>query len=272
MDLEIARDGLLGEIEEGLLIVASGYRIERISGTLEQLSSCLQALAICRLLESGDGAKYRDNLTRSGFARRYFLRKSREAGNTADRRLALSRTEAFFDALAAGQGLLAREIAALSDHVWHEGWEYKDDYYYFAFLHQVVMQPVSIGGENLSTLLKDYEAALDGDQPPRLAVLRALAARDQEAFNLALRNLMEELDEKMQKRQDRLLDPSIELFLLWPRSFVCVEGLALIAIATALRMRVDEQIPLCPVVARLSMSAVPVDDPFVGIEMRLPQA
>jgi hypothetical protein len=60
--------------------------------------------------------------------------------------------------------------------------------------------------------------------------------------------------------------------LLWPRSFVCVEGLALIAIATALRMRVDEQIPLCPVVARLSMSAVPVDDPFVGIEMRLPQA
>lgn len=268
MDLEIAREGVLGEIEEGLLIVASGHAIERISSTLERLSSCLQALAICRLLESGDLVKYRENLTRSGFARRYFLRKSREEGNTADRRLALSRTEAFFDALAAGQGLLAREIAGLSDDEWHEGWEYKDDHYYFAFLHQIVM-PASTGGEALTGLLTEYEAALEGDQPPRLAVVRALAARDPEAFNLALRTLMEQLDEQMQKRKDRLVDPSLEAFLLWPRSFVCIEGLALIAIATALRMRVDEQIPLCPVEARLGMSAVAVEDPFVGIEMRL---
>jgi hypothetical protein len=271
MDLEIARHGLLEEIQEGLLIVASGYSIEKTGSTLEQLSRCLQALAICRLLESGDLAKYRDNLTRSGFARRYFLRKSKETGNTADRRLALSRTEAFFDALAAGQGLLAREIAVLSDDVWHEGWEYKDDHYYFAVLHQIVMQPASIGGAELLLLLNQYEAALEGDQPPRLAVLRSLTARDQDAFNVALRSLMETVDEQMQTRKDRLLDPSVELFLLWPRSFVCIEGLALIALATALRMRVDEQVPLCPVVARLGISAAPVDDPFVGIEMRLPQ-
>ena len=146
------------------------------------MSRCLQALAICRLLELGDVTKYRENLTRSGFARRYFLRKSRETGNTTDRRLALSRNEAFFDALAAGQGLLAREIALLSDDVWHEGWEYKDDHYYFAFLHQIVMHPPPAMEADLSVLLSQYEAALEGDEPPRLAVLRSLAARDQGAF------------------------------------------------------------------------------------------
>jgi Immunity protein 49 len=269
MDLEIAREGLLSEIEEGLLIVASGYSIDRTSSTLEQLSRCFQGVAICRLLESGDLVKYRENLTRSAYARRFFLRKSREQRNIADRRLALSRTEGFFDALAAGNGLLAREIAALSDNTWHEGWEYKDDHDYFAFLHQVVMEPASVGRDDLRALLHEYERALDGDEPPRLAVLRSIAERDQATFNAALRALMEELDEQMQKRKDRLLDPSLEAYLLWPRSFVCVEGLALVAIATALRMQVEELIPLCPTAARLPISAVLVEDPFVGIEARL---
>jgi len=269
MDLEIAREGLLSEVEEGLLIVASGYSIERTSSTLEQLSRCLQALAICRLLESGDLVKYRENLTRSAYARRFFLRKSREQRNTADRRLALSRTEAFFDALAAGNGLLAREIATLSEPDLHEGWEYKDDHDYFAFLHHVIMEPASVGRDDLFTLLHEYEQALDGDQPPRLAVLRAIAERDQAAFNAALRALMEQLDEQMQKRKERLLDPSVEAYLLWPRSFVSIEGLALIAIATAMRIQVEEPIPLCPTVGRLPISGVFVEDPFVGIEARL---
>jgi hypothetical protein len=269
MDLESAREGLLSEVEEGLLIVAAGYSIERTSSTLEQLSRCLQALAICRLLGAGDLAKYRENLTRSAFARRFFLRQSREQQNTGDRRLALSRTEGFFDALAAGNGLLAREIATLSEPAWHEGWEYKDDHDYFAFLHHVVMEPASVGRDDLLGLLQEYERTSDGDQPQRLAVLRSIAERDQATFNAALRALMEQLDQQMQKRKDRLLDPSLEAYLLWPRSFVCVEGLALIAIATALRMQVEEHIPLCPTAGRLPFSAVPVEDPFVGIEVRL---
>jgi hypothetical protein len=272
MDLEIAREGLLGEVEEGLLIVASGYSIDRTSSTLEQLSRCFQALAICRLLESGDLVKYRENLTRSAYARRFFLRKSREQENTADRRLAASRTEGFFDALAAGNGLLAREIATLSETAWHEGWEYKDDHDYFVFLHHVVMEPASVGRDDLFALLQEYENALDGDQPPRLAVLRSIAERDQATFNAALRALMEQLDQQMQKRKDRVLDPSLEAYLLWPRSFVCVEGLALIAIATALRMQVEEHIPLCPSAGRLPISAVLVEDPFIGIEARLARA
>jgi hypothetical protein len=269
MDPGEVATGLVDEVKDGLLIVASGYQIADISATLETLSRCFQSLAICRLLESADLVKYRDNLARSAFARRFFLRKCAEGNNLDDRRLALGRTEAFFDALAAGHGLLAREIASLSLDTWHEGWEYEDDFWYFLFLHRLVLEPSWLGEPPSLELLRRFEIALQGDEPPRLIVVRSLVARDQAALEAGLRALMQEREEEAQVRKDRRLEPDLEAFLHWPRSFVSVEGLALIAIARALQLEVADDVPLCPPIGRLGFSDVAAEDPFLGIESEL---
>jgi hypothetical protein len=252
-----------------MMLVASGASVVELSGPLEHLSACFQGLAICRLLESGDTTRFRENLSRSAFARRYFLEKALAANNTDDRRLALSRTEAFCDALAAGQGGLARDIAARSPIEWHADWEYSDDFAYFRFLHRVVVEPTSFSGPTSGTWLREFERAAAGDESARPALLRALAERDSDSLNESLVALMTERDVQVREQLSRLLEPGVATALQWPRSFICIEGLALIAIATALRMNVAPHIPLCPLMARLPMGQPAVEDPFRGIDARL---
>src|SRR5215813_3349285 len=109
MDASEIRDELVPEIKEMLAFVAAGYPIRELGDELEKLSEYFQALGIAYLLEYADQDRFRENLVRSGHARRYFLRKLLEENNVNDHRLALGRTEAFLDALAAGEVGLARE-------------------------------------------------------------------------------------------------------------------------------------------------------------------
>lgn len=268
MDPQDVREALTEEVQQDLLLVASGHPIDALGQTLENLSRCLQSLAICHLLESGVTTKFRDNLARSAFARRYFLSRSAAAGNAGDRRLALSRTEAFFDALAAGHGALAREIAALSIDRWRPQWEYEDDFYYVLFLHRVVMQPTALGEQPFIESQQRFEASAAPDTAAR-GVLGSLLHRDEALFNAALIQLMQERDQQLQERKARLLEPDVEAFVHWPRTFVSVEGLALITIARALKMTVSDEVPLCPPIARLELSHPTVEDPFLGIEAEL---
>ena len=266
MDPRDLRAALTEETKDALIVAASGHPMADVGGTFEQLSELLQGLAICHLLEAGDVGKFRDDLARSAFARRYFLSRSEQQGNTDDRRLALSRTEAFFDALAAGHGLLAREIARLSGQTWRPEWEYREDFLYFLFLHQVVIEPSWLGGPESLAILDELEKMAEGSDRLRAAVLRALAARTADAFSTALAALITEQRAKTDARKERLAEPDIPTFLLWPRSFISIEGLALIAIARALRMEVAGDIPLTPAVARMVFSQPSVEDPFETIE------
>ena len=76
-------------------------------------------------------------LTQSGFARRSFIRAMRRGGELDHCDLALSRGDAFFDSLAAGNVALSREIADLSLESWRSDWEYEDDFLYRLFVHAV---------------------------------------------------------------------------------------------------------------------------------------
>jgi hypothetical protein len=257
---------LTENVTEGLMIVASGHPIAHLSPTLEELSEQFQAIAVCHLLETGEATKFRDNLARSAFARRYFLSRSAQQGNTDDRRLALSRTEAFFDALAGGYGRLAREIAILSATEWHADWEYREDFLYFRFLHRIVIDPAWLGSPESVALLDQFEQVSEGKEPSRAAVLRALIARDAQAFTSALSALMGEHQARVDARKERMGEPDVPTFLLWPRTFISIEGLALIAFARALRLEVDPDIPLTPAVARMVFSQPSVEDPFETME------
>jgi hypothetical protein len=265
MDPREVREALVEAVQEGFGIVASRYPIGELSPTLEELSAALQSLALCHLLEAGDTMKYRDNLARSAFGRRYFLTKSAQAGNLDDRRLALSRTEAFFDALAAGHGLLAREIAALSIDSWHAGWEYEDDFLYYHVLHRLVIDAAQDASP--AELLERYEKAAEGGEPSaRGAVVRALIERKTDAFSEALTLLMQQHDAALQERKEKLLEPDLDAFLYWPRTFICIEGLGLITIARAFGIEVAGDIPMCPTLARMPLSAPVAEDPFMALD------
>ena len=92
--------------------------------------------------------------------------------------------------------------------------------------------------------------------------------RDSEAFDAALFLRMREIDTEQQERKDTLLEPDLEAFLLWPRSFVSVEGLALLALARRLGITVSSQ-DMCPTEGQLPSNSQDTENFFKGIERLL---
>jgi hypothetical protein len=264
MDPHEISERLFEEIKDEFLLVA-GYPAEEIGDTYERLSVAYQAIALCHLLQSGGNDDYRENLTRSAHARRFFLSRLAARGITDDRRLALSRTEALLDAITAGHHGLAREIAELSPVDWNERWEYEDDYCFYRYLH------VFLGGKTgqAPEILARFERALDGAPDPRLRILRALHTREPEAFLAGLVAHMSEVRQKAEERKELLLEPDFAAYTHWPRTFVSVEGLALLSLARATGMQVSGNIPLCPPAAQLPVANLDCEDYFQGLDREL---
>jgi hypothetical protein len=268
VQLESIHQQLVLEIQERLAVVASGARAVEISETFRDLSRNLQALAICHLLESADQDEFRANLERSGQARRHYLRKSRDQGNAIDRNLALSRTEAFFDSVAAGDLSLSKEIADLSVTEWNADWEYEDDFCYYSFLHDLLRSPGSPGTTRLGATLNRFETALEGVDSPRLNVCSALLARKEDGFIEAFQALLESIREASDKRREVV--ESYDL-TFWPRSFISVEALAVLRIAELRGIRgLERDFALCPALAKLPvLEETTTSDLFEEIERNI---
>lgn len=271
MDPKEIHEVLVPEIKEALLYVAAGYPIRRIGQELEALSEYFQALGICHILETVDFDQFRENLVRSAYARRYFLRKSREESNDADLRLALGRTEAFLDAVAAHHLSLAREIAALSIDTWRPAWEYEEDFCYYLFLQHLILGRDSAAESELHDILIRFDQAVDKGDSPRLDICRALLNRDGDGFHASLITLMEQRREELQNLLERMLEPDPKTCVCWARSFVSIEGLALLRMGAlqGIAPEPDEELPLCPSLAILSISDRDYVDMFEGIEREL---
>jgi hypothetical protein len=263
---------LLPEVREAVLILAAGYSIVQLAGALENLSNYFQGLAITHLLRGADVDQFRQYLTRSGYARRYFLSRSYRDGNTDNPRLALGRTEAFLDAVAAGQIALARQIASLSGDTWRPDWEYEDDFCYFLFLHRIAGGLVPTEAPQLADILARFESALEGGQSPRLTVCRAILARDADAFRTGLLALMEHRREELYHLRERLQQVEPQGCVCWARSFVSIEGFALMRLAEGAGLpplEPDADLPLCPALGRIEAVNADYEDFFQGIELRL---
>ena len=265
-------DTLLAEVKDAVLILAGGYPIAALGETLENFSNYFQGLAISYLLRDADLNQFTAYLTRSGFARRYFLRRSAQDGNTGDARLALGRTEAFFDALAAGQMALAREIAGLSGDTWRSDWEYEDDFCYYLFLHRIVSGLDPAEEPRLREILDRFETALEGGESSRLDVCRAILGRDGEAFRKGLFALMEQQQEELLPLREQMQQVEPAGCVCWARSFVSIEGFALMRLAELSglpRQEPDEEPPLCPALGRIEVASTAYEDFFQGIEREL---
>ena len=262
MDLREAHQQLIGEIREQLFFLTAGYPITKSGATLESLSELFQALGICHLLTQLDADQFRENLVRSGHARRYFLRKSREQLNI-NHRLALSRSDAFLSAVAAGDMALAHDIAELSVEEWHPDWEYEDDYCYFLFLHDCVRRARGIETPEPPLLVKRFAGICAGEAAPRLEVCRALVSGDADKFGDALTALMNARQEQIDLKRPTVADSEI---VFWPQSYVSMEGLALIKLAELSYLHIGGDFPLCPPEGRLATQENNFVDFFAALD------
>lgn len=265
MDLADVHAALVVEIREGLISLAEPARMSELGGVFETLSSQLEGLALCHLLEFLDQEQFRENMVRSGHARRFFLRRSRLEGNHQDRHLALSRNRAFLDAVVAGSLTVARDIAVLSPDTWNGTWEYQDDFCFYLALHDVVREPSAFPTAAAHALLDRFASALEGGRSARFDVVEALVRRDPPRFAEALTALLGEEAARIDKDRTSAAVHEGDV-LYWPNSRISVEGLALLNIADLIRVTVDADFPLCPPLARLRWAQDSFRDLFQDIE------
>ena len=133
-------------------------------------------IGIAILLASGEQARYRECLVRSAWARLHQLRCAGALQPPARSR-ATSFGEGLFDALAAGHWRLAHDIAEACPPGWIPEGEYEDDFCHVRLIGLYTgdspPEPAAV-----QALLDRHAQVLDGARTPRLALGRALYARD----------------------------------------------------------------------------------------------
>ncbi|WP_437963985.1 Imm49 family immunity protein [Sorangium sp. So ce260] len=267
MDLADVHAELVSEIHYNMLYVGKAP-VAGLGDVFDELAAQLEALGICHLLEFADVGEFRTNLIRSGHSRRYFLRRSRAEGNVGDRHLALSRTSSFLDAVVAGDLTLARQLADESTEVWHPDWEYEEDHCFLLLLHRMLQSTGASPPPDAPALLARFERSLENQRSSRYEVCRSIVTRDSKGLDASISALLEEEAARNDEARESAAVHEGDV-LYWPRSYVSIEGLALIKLAELQGMKVNGEPARCPRIARLPWSSHSVDDLFEAIE-RLP--
>jgi hypothetical protein len=263
MSLTETREELVDSLQEGLSVLMNGFPIARVGYDLEQSAAWFQGLGICNLLLYADPDRFYENLVRSGHTRRYFLKKSREEGNSGDYQLAISRWDSFLDVMAAGYFPLARDIASLSVTHWTRAGEYEDDFLYRLFLHNFIGPPDPQRDLRLQDVLMRWSTWLSGEPSARLDCCAALAARDAAAFEKSFDDLVAQREAEVAAQSKMAIAADI---CFEPCSRIFVEGLALLRMAKAIGMTPRDEYPLCPAIARMPPTKPFPEDLYVEME------
>ena len=266
MDPRELQRRLIPEVKECVLIVASGYAISEIGDEFDQLSQYLQALAITYLLVQGDQQEFRNNLIRSGHARRYYLRRCREESVTNDRHLALSRTDAMLSCLASGDLALARELSDLSLQNWNSEWEYEDDFYFLHFLGRGLDQRNVTLDIKLSEVLDKLIGAVGDGNSTEVQICKSLVARNTDEFTSALHDMMSAKQIAYDETVNEIVTMEFPDSLYWLRRSVSIKGLAILQLAKLFSMEIVPFIPLCPDIGRLPIQQPNLPDMFEAVD------
>ena len=232
----------------------SDYPIHQLGDVSVQVSRKLRTAAIIALLTKGSSDGFYHNLIRSARCRIAYLERLASAGVTDAHDQASGRVDPFLDAVAAADFEVARRIVALSLREWLQGHEYEDDFCYAQLVHGLITVPTDV--TRLERLFERYERALDGQPDARLDVCRAIARRDQPAFEEGFDALLAQRTRHIEaeKARKRIEEPA----MIAERQ-VFVEGLALLQIASRLKFATQTEYLYCPSLARM-----PMQRPFPG--------
>jgi hypothetical protein len=241
----------IGEIPE--------HPVARIGTVCDMAISGLRTLAGCALLLDADADAFCQSLAKSAELRRYFLdRCRRETPALRDGYRAAGNSAALFDALAARRFDLARDIASLSNTTWWEGEEYLEDFALAHLLHLLV-QDASPNGIEVSQALLNLERALDGAEPAKLALCRAIVQRDQAAFDEAFDSLLVARNAELLEQGDPYT-PYDEAAHRVANTFY-IDGLALLNLADRFFLTTRDEYRYCPRSARVAPATVAGNTP-----------
>ena len=230
------------------------FPLDQLGAVSIDVTAKLRSAAIIALMGKGDSDACFHNLIRSGRCRLVYLQRLAAAQITGDHHQASARVGPFLDAVAASDFSLARQIAALSPKHWMQGHEYEDDFLYAQVVHGLIAPPTS--AQRLDPMFERMEIVLAGQPDARLIVTRAIARRDQRAFDAGFEALLAQRASHIQadKARHRIEEP-----LMMAERQLYIEGLALLKVATRLGLAAQTEYLYCPSIAR-----VPMRRPFPG--------
>jgi hypothetical protein len=213
----------------------------------EDFCTHYRALGICLLSGDADLDGFFAHLMQSALTRRHYLAGIQTVGGGEPCYRRDSFIDPVFDAIAARQWRLAAEILRFGSRDWLEGEEYEDDFCYADFFRRLLTE----AGAGIGKLFVHWEEVLEGGVDHRLAVAKALDARDPVAFSEALAALLDAEEAKARAIADPLTGSSrADELTFFPNRWVSVEGLALLAIAENLGLSPIGDFLACPPLAR----------------------
>lgn len=228
--------------------------LEQLGEVSETVIPKLRAAAIIALLAKGDPDLYYHNLMRAVRCRLQYLQQCMSRGRTSEHHQASSRLNGFLAAVAAVDFLTARQIISLSPVTWLEGHEYEDDYCFAQILHGLLAARAD--NERLQQLLDRFDRVLEGKPDARLELVKAIVARDQTAFDVALDGFI--AARTAQLEEDEARHRIVEPVMMAERQ-IYIDGLALLQIAERLGFSLQPEYLYLPSLAR-----VPMQKPFPG--------
>jgi Immunity protein 49 len=220
------------------------YPVEQLGQVCVDACAKLRTLAIIGLVAKGDHRLFTHNLVRSGRCRLSSLQRVQAAGGP-DHHDASARIDPFFDAVAAADFALARQVAAASPRDWRQGHEYEDDWCHAQLAFSVIAPVADVARAQM--LFQRWEHALQGQPDARLPVLRALVERDAEGFDPAFEALVQQHENGIAAERERA---RIEEYDVIAARQLFVNGLALLRMATQLGLKTQAEYRGCPSLGR----------------------
>ncbi len=229
------------------------YPLEDLGDVCIEVGHKLCAVGIISLLTKAKVDNFQHNLVRSAACWETFLSRCHRESRTDEHDFCAGRFDAFMAALAGHDTPRATHLAELSPKDYRPGHEYESDYAYARSLYHFV----GVVDESAVPELLDRCARTGDDMGrARAAVVGALLARDQAAFDDTFPALLGARKAVIQAEKDRgrLPDP-----VVIAEREIYVEGLALLAIAEARGLALESDYLFCPSLARRRAST-----PFPG--------
>lgn len=200
---------------------------------------------ICSFFMEGLPRVLHSNLQKSGAAFLHFLTLAKDAEKIT------SKAAPFFDAIACKDFDIARQIGVYSRQTWNHEEEYEDDFLYVFFLIKKFFLDAE-DKEGIS-IIKDFEAVLEGAHSARLDICKAFVDHDEQAFDQALNSLIMEHEEYYRSGAER--DEIIEEE--WAtEGQLFIEGLSLVRLAERIGFWTQENYLFIPSLARKDLSIV----------------
>lgn len=225
--------------------------LEHAGRFYEQAAETLRGFAILQLLIHADRRGFSSNLVASGQARRAFLRRCARKGY-ADHYLAFSRSGSMLDAAAGDDFALAAEVLRMSPASLRRGDEYEDDFWWQRLIGLLI---AGAPAPEVAAALSALEGAAEGEGA-RIAVARALVARDAKAFAEAVESLLGERSAEVEDDDATDEDP-----VAAADAHVFIEGIAVLKLARRLGIAIGSEYPMCPTLALLpGKPAAPADE------------